>query len=189
MKYSYKLKKACIKAYKEKGIYPPIPERVLPHTFKNMVREGVRKTDIHYGILKHSNNNNLWTPEEKLELTNKVKAGETMVSVSDFAGINIGLLYSWIKKYDSLGYNGFINQKKGRKVNYLDMKKINIKKPRELKESEYEELVCLRAENEYIKAEIEVIKKWIALRQEEEAARLKSKKQRSSKNSVKKDIH
>lgn len=67
------------------------------------------------------------------------------------------------------------------------MKKINYNNPRKLEESEYEELVRLRAENEYIKTEIEVIKKEIALREEKEAARLKAKKQRSLKNSVPKD--
>ena len=68
------------------------------------------------------------------------------------------------------------------------MKKINYNNPRKLEESEYEELVRLRAENAYIKAEIEVIKKEIALREEKEAARLKAKKQRSSKTSEKTDI-
>ena len=47
----------------------------------------------------------------------------------------------------------------------------------------------LRAENAYIKAEIEVIKKEIALREEKEAARLKAKKQRSLKNLEKKDTN
>ena len=60
---------------------------------------------------------------------------------------------------------------------------------RELKESEYEELVRLRAENAYIKAENEVIKKEIALREEKEAARLKAKKQRLSKRSANKAIN
>ena len=69
------------------------------------------------------------------------------------------------------------------------MKKINYNSPRKLNESEYEELVRLRAENEYIKVEIEVIKKEIALREEKEAARLKAKKQRSSKNLEKKDTN
>ena len=69
------------------------------------------------------------------------------------------------------------------------MKKLNYNNPRKLNESEYEELVRLRAENAYIKAEIEVIKKEIALREEKEAARLKAKKQRSSKNSEKPDIN
>jgi hypothetical protein len=78
--------------------------------------------------------------------------------------------------------------KPGRASKEPQMKKLNYNNPRKLNESEYEELVRLRAENAYIKAEIEVIKKEIALREEKEAARLKAKKQRSSKNSEKKDI-
>jgi hypothetical protein len=79
--------------------------------------------------------------------------------------------------------------RKGRPPKEPQMKKINYNNPRKLNESEYEELVRLRAENEYIKAEIEVIKKEIALREEKEAARLKAKKQQSSKNSKKKDTN
>ena len=63
------------------------------------------------------------------------------------------------------------------------MKKINYNNPRKIDESEYEELLRLRAENEYIKAEIEVIKKEIALREQKEAAQLKAKRQQSFKNS------
>ena len=54
--------------------------------------------------------------------------------------------------------------------------------------TELEELIRLRAENEYIKAEIEVLKS-IALRKEKEAAHLKAKKQRSSKNLESKDTN
>ena len=61
--------------------------------------------------------------------------------------------------------------------------------PRKLKKSEYEELIRLRAEIAYIKAENEVIKKEIALREEKEAARLKAKKQRLSKFSANKAIN
>lgn len=39
------------------------------------------------------------------------------------------------------------------------MKKVGTRKPPKPNESEYEELIRLRAENEYMKAEIEVIKK------------------------------
>ena len=69
------------------------------------------------------------------------------------------------------------------------MKKIGTRKPPKLNESEYEELIRLRAEIKYMKAEVEVIKKEIALREEKEAARLKAKKQQSLKNSEKKDTH
>ena len=61
--------------------------------------------------------------------------------------------------------------------------------PAELTPSEREEMIRLRAENERLQAEIAVIKKEIALREERCAAQLKAKKQRLSKNSVKKDIH
>ena len=66
------------------------------------------------------------------------------------------------------------------------MKKMNINNPRKLEETEYEELIRLRAENEYMKAEAAVIKKEIALREEKQAALLKAKKQQSSRSSVKK---
>ena len=66
---------------------------------------------------------------------------------------------------------------------------MNINAPRKLDESEYEELIRLRAEIEYIKAENEIIKKEIALREEKQAAQLKAKRQRLSKSSKKKVIN
>ena len=107
-------------------------------------------------------------------------AGESIRIVATDAGINSGQLYQWVRKYKIFGYNGLANIKKGRKPNNPDMKKkLNINNPRKLEESEYEELIRLRAENAYIKAENEAIKKEIALREEKEAAQLKAKKQRS----------
>lgn len=52
-----------------------------------------------------------------------------------------------------------MNKPKGRLSKDCKMKVTKTISPRELKESEYEELVRLRAENAYIKAENEVIKK------------------------------
>ena len=52
-----------------------------------------------------------------------------------------------------------LTKRKGRKSNNPDMKKIGTRKPPKPNESEYEELIRLRTENEYMKAEIEVIKK------------------------------
>ena len=59
----------------------------------------------------------------------------------------------------------------------------------ELIPPEKEELICLRAEIEYLRTENEAIKKEIALREEKHAAQLKAKKQRSSKSCVKKDTN
>lgn len=88
-----------------------------------------------------------------------------------------------------MGYNGLINKPKGRPPKDCKMKVPKTISPRELKASEYEELIRLRAEIAYIKAENEVIKKEIALREEKEAARLKAKKQRLSKRSANKAIN
>ena len=125
----------------------------------------------------------------KLELVSKVIAGASIQSTAINAGINDGQLYQWVRNYKLFGYNGLIPKQKGRKPNNSDMKKVGTRKPPKPNESEYEELIRLRAENEYMKAEIEVIKKEIALREEKEAARLKAKKQQSSKNLEPKDTN
>ena len=129
-----------------------------------------------YGVKKN------WSTEDKYELVCQVLAGEFLRSVAIAAGINSGLLYQWVHKYKTLGYNGLINKPKGRRAKDSNMKVTKNISPRQLNESEYEELIRLRAENE-------VIKKEIALREEKEAARLKAKKQRLLKRSESKDIN
>lgn len=189
MRYSYEFKRKCVEMYRQ-GIWPETPEGIKnPQHFHAMIRkwnniELANSPDA----LKHKFCNKIWTPEEKLVWVSQVIAGNSINSVACSAGINDGMLYQWVHKYKIWGYNGLINKPKGRKPKDSQMKKINTSKPRKLEESEYEELIRLRAEVAYIKAENEVIKKEIALREEKEAARLKAKKQQSSKNSVKKVI-
>ena len=154
-----------------------------------MIRQWVRMEEANGpDVLKHKGQNKEWRPEERLELVFRVLAGMSIRSVAIDAGIDSGLLSQWVRKYKTEGYNGLVKMKPGRASKEPQMKKLNYNNPRKLEESEYEELVRLRAENACIKAEIEVIKKEIALREEKEAALLKAKKQRSSKNSGKTDI-
>ena len=187
MRYSYEYKRKCVELYRQ-GKWPETPDGIKnPREFRNMIRRWVRMEDANGpDVLKHKGQNKEWTPEERLELVSKVLAGASIKSVSIDAGIDSGLLYQWVRKYKTMGYNGLVDMRKGRRPKDPDMNKINYNNPRKLEESEYEELVRLRAENEAIKAEIEVIKKEIALREEKEAAQLKAKKQRLSKNSGKK---
>jgi len=187
MRYTYEYKKKCVEMYR-KGKWPETPLGITKDGFHSMVRKWAR-AEVANGseVLQHTGNNRRWTPEEKLELVSEVLAGASVLSVATNAGINPGVLYQWVRKYKILGYNGLVNKKKGKPPKEPNMKKENVVDPKPLTESEREELIRLRAENEYIKAENEVIKKEIALREEEEAARLKAKKQRSSKNSGKKD--
>ena len=101
------------------------------------------------------------------------------------AGIDSGLLYSWVRCYKMKGYQGLVAQRQGRPPKEPDMKKkIELA---ELAPSEREEMVRLRAENERLRAEIAAVKKEIALREERCAAQLKAKKLCSSKSCVKKD--
>ena len=187
MRYSYEFKRNCVEMY-YKGNYPDTPEGVSTERFRHNIREWVRiEESCGPDALRHKSHNKNWTPEAKLEFVAKVIAGASYTSVALNAGISEGMLYQWVRKYKIYGYNGLISTQKGRKPKNPDMKKIGTRKPPKPNESEYEELIRLRAENEYMKAEIEVIKKEIALREEKEAARLKAKKQQSSKNFVKKD--
>ena len=191
MRYSYEYKRKCVEMYRE-GKWPDTPADVSIRTFQNTVRNWVCIEEASGPeALRHKRSNKVWNPEEKLVLIQRVIAGNSIRSVALEAGINQGLLYQWVQKYKICGYNGLVNMKKGRppKESQMKRKKVNINNPRPFKETELEELIRLRAENEYIKAENEIIKKEIALREEKQAALLKAKKQQSSKNFVKKDIN
>ena len=85
-------------------------------------------------------------------------------------------------EYKMKGYQGLAAQRKGRSPKEPAMKKQIV--PAELTPSERKEMIRLRAENEHLRAEIAVVKKEIALREERCAAQLKAKKLRSSKNSA-----
>ena len=187
MRYTYEYKKMCVELYR-KGKWPETPPGIKKSNFHLTIRQWVRAEEANGPeVLKHTGTCKIWTPEEKLELVSEVLAGESVLSVATRVGLEDALLGQWVRKYKTLGYNGLVNKKKGRPPKEPTMKKDNKSNSKPLTESEREELIRLRAENEYIKAENEVIKKRIALRQEKEAARLKAKKQQSSKNSGKKD--
>ena len=187
MRYSYEYKLECVELYKQ-GHFPETPKGTTTKRFRQNIRDWTRMAESRgYEVLKHKNFNKVWSPDEKYELVARVIAGSSRNDVALKAGINPGMLYQWIQKYKIQGYNGLIEQKKGRPSKNPVMKKKTTPAP--LTESEREELIRLRAENEYIKAENEVIKKRIALRQEKWAAQLKAKKQQSSKNSEKEDTN
>ena len=187
MRYTYEFKKKAVELYRQgKWIDAPNDIINLKNFHDMIVRWHHLEESNTSDCLKHYGTNKKWSPEEKYELVARVIAGDTITSVAYTVGINSGLLAQWIRKYKIWGYNGLVGRRKGRKPKESAMKKMNINNPRKLNESEYEELIRLRAEITYIKAENEAIKKEIALREEREAALLKAKKQQSSKNSKKK---
>ncbi len=187
MRYSYEFKKECIELY-QNGYWPKTPEGISDKCFRNKIRDWVKAEEsCGSNILHHKIQNKKWTAEQRYELVVQVLAGNSIREVALSNGINDGQLCQWVRKYKDLGYNGLVSKKKGRPSREPQMKKKLTPIP--LTESEREELIRLRAEIEYMKAENEVIKKEIALREEKEAARLKAKKQRLSKNSATTDTN
>ena len=186
MKYSYEYKKMCVDLYRQ-GKWPDTPDGIKDKTFHDKIRLWVRQEDAcGPESLQHKKQNRVWTADEKYEYVAKVLGGESFKDVAISAEIECSLLYKWVRRYKIKGYEGLVAQRKGRPPKEPQMKKKVI--PAELTPSEREEMIRLRAENERLQAEIAVIKKEIALREERCAAQLKARKQRSSKNSVKKDI-
>ena len=186
MRYSYEFKLMCVDSYRQ-GKWPDTPAGVKDKTFRDMVRKWA-KQEAACGTdgLQHRKQNREWTADEKYGYVANVLAGESYKEIAISAGIECSLLYQWVRRYKIKGYEGLVTQRKGRPPKEPDMKKKVV--PAELTPSEREAMIRLRAENERMRAEIAVIKKEIALREERYAAQLKAKKQRSSKNSVKKDI-
>lgn len=176
MKYSYEYKKECVELYK-KGKWPETPEGIKTKHFHKTVRMWVRLEEIHGPEVLKGTKNKKWSTDEKLEIVTKMLSGRSGKSVSIEYGINSSEIYAWLNKYKKYGYNGlennFIEEEQPEK-----MKKSPEHKAKELSTSEREEYLNLKAEVEYLRAENEVIKKEIALRQKRYAAQLKAKKQR-----------
>ena len=181
MKYSYEYKKQCVELYRQ-GKWPETPAGVKQKNFHETIRKWARMEEAcGPEVLHHKSQNKVWTAKEKYELVAKVLAGVSNKEVAFAAGINDGLLYQWVRCYKMKGYQGLAAQQKD---GHPRKKKIV---PAKLTPSEREKMIRLRAENERLRAEITVVKKEIALREERCAAQLKAKKLRSSKNSAKKD--
>ena len=187
MKYSNEYKMKCIEMYYQ-GEYPETPEGVTLESFHQIIRQWARKSER--GGLEtvgHKARNRVWTQEEKLALVEKVLAGRAVLAVAEEEGLEHSVLYQWVRKYRIEGYEGLAEKRKGRPPKEPKSMTKKKEEPRELTESEREELLRLRAENEYLRAETAAIKKLMALRREKEAARLKAKKQKQSKSSEAKD--
>ena len=154
--------------------------REIPSDDKEL---GKKKQKAGKESIEHKSHMRKWTPEEKLGLVQEVLAGRTVQAVADETGIDSGQLYRWVQKYRMEGYEGLVNKPKGRPPKEPRPMTKKKETPRELTESEREELLRLRAENEYLRAETAAIKKLMALRREKEAMRLKAKKQKRSRSS------
>lgn len=189
MKYSWKFKLECIEAYlKGKWIEKPECAKCSTKEFHDKIILWTRIYKVH-GVdgLKHNYANKEWTAEGRFELVARVLAGESITSVSIDAAIDKGLLSQWVRKYKTEGYDGLKLLKKGRRSKKPVMNKDD--KINKFTKSEKEELILLRKQIEYLKAENAYLKKLRALIVQKQAeSSVKAKKQPLSEDSEKKDI-
>lgn len=182
MRYSYEFKKECVELYRQ-GKWMETPEGVTQEIFRYKIWYWSKLVDFHgEEILNHKEQNKKWTAEEKFKYVSKVLAGNSCKSVAIEAGIPDGQLHNWIYKYKRFGYNSLEIKKRGRPSKMKENNENTNIEPKPLNESEREELIRLREENEYLRTVQAVEKKLDALRREKYAAYLKAKKQQSSEN-------
>ena len=185
MSFSYEFKMACVKALKQ-GVYLDTPEGISKASFKSLVRKWRRLEELHGPeAFMHNKSRLQWTTDQKMALIARVFSGESVNSVAESVCIHSSTLHRWVRQYNAEGYNELVTNRFKMTSKENSMKKVTNQTP--LSDSEREELLRLREEVAYFKAENAVIKKEIALREKKQAALLKAKKQRSSKNSAKKD--
>ena len=98
MKYSYEYKRQCVTLYRQ-GSWPLTPKGVQPQHFRDMIRR--------------------WANSVSCENICRV----FYPSLACQAGINTGMLYTWVRKYKTLGYTGLIPKQKGRPAKHTAMKK------------------------------------------------------------------
>jgi transposase len=49
-----------------------------------------------------------------MDIIKRVLVGESITGIASELCVNAGMIYSWVKRYKELGYNGLIEKKKGR---------------------------------------------------------------------------
>ena len=148
MRYSYEYKLKCIEMYRQ-GKWPESPQGIKEDRFHREIREWVRiEESCGAEALRHKPQNKEWSADEKYELVAKVMAGASYTSTAIQAGIDHGLLRQWTRVYKMKGYEGLVAQRKGRPPKEPQIKKKE--QPAEFTPSEREELIRLKAENEYL---------------------------------------
>lgn len=127
MRYSYEFKRKCVELYR-KGKWPDTPKGVSKDSSHRIINQWIRIEDsLGPEALRHKSHNKVWTPDEKLELISQVLSGKSYKEVALTNGISDGMLYQWVRKYKTLGYNGLVDMKKGRpsKLRYSRRKSNN----------------------------------------------------------------
>ena len=150
MKYSKEFKLECVQRYKN-GDYIEDPPNI---THENFHRQLLRWVGIYDSLgetgLKH--NKPTLNINQRIELINRVEAGESYETVALSAGIYNDLLIKWHKIYQEKGIDGLKLLKRGRPSMAKQNKEVAKKDPKDMTREELlEALEMATIENEYLK--------------------------------------
>lgn len=140
---------------------------------KTIIKEITRQYRT-YGIESFSekSKNKKYSLEFKMQIINRVLNGESASYIANELMMSSGMLFSWVKKYNELGYNGLIEKTKGRprKMNKTNKRNSTIAiTDQEKRINELEE------RNAQLEMEIDLLKKLKALVQQREQPQNKKK--------------
>lgn len=122
--------------------------------------------------------------DEKISIINRYYAGKSITSLAIEINVSLSVVWSWIKKYEKLGYNGLIDNRGKPGVSKMGRPKKNqtqeeqastIEPMAPVTDAEREELNRLRKENYQLKLENECLKKIQALVQQRQNRQMKKK--------------
>lgn len=120
---------------------------------ENNIAHLIRLIDKHGEDILRKDKNNYYTPELKLEIINKVIINKQSVKSTaiEYGLSSDGMLINWIKSYKKNGYT-IVEKKRGRTSTMKKVTKpINQNDKDAIIKSKDEEILRLKAENEYLK--------------------------------------
>ena len=150
MKYSKEFKLQCIQRYKN-GDYIKDPPGVKHKTFYNTVLSWTRIYDS-LGEVGLEHGRPTLNIDQRIELINRVEAGESYSSAALSMGIREDLLIKWHNIYKEKSIDGLKLLKRGRPSMTKSKKEVANKDPKDMTRKELlEALEMATIENEYLK--------------------------------------
>ena len=150
MKYSKEFKLECVQRYKNGDYIKDLPG-IKHNTLRDQVRVWVRIFDsLGEAGLEHGRPT--LNINQRIELINRVEAGESYSNVALSMSIKPDLLIRWHKIYKEKGIDGLKLLKRGRSSMTKSKKKVASKNPKDMTRKELlEALEMATIENEYLK--------------------------------------
>ena len=113
MKLKLEDKLVIIDLYKKGWSVPDICKKYgISHTVIEYIERQYREHGVE--SFKEKGKYIKYPPSFKIEIVKRIINGESITGMASELCVNPGMIFSWVKKYTELGYNGLIEKKKGR---------------------------------------------------------------------------